>query len=117
MKTPRQNLIRNLDLPSFQNNVNQSEDVVLDDIIYLRASQNYTIFFLRNGKKITTSFSLNKYKKLEIFNFVQTHKSFIINVLHIENFNFENCFLMMNSGERIDISRRRMVKLRKYFLN
>ena len=117
MKTPRQNLIRNLDLPSFQNKVNQSEDVVLDDIIYLQASVNYTIFFLRNGKKIITSCSLNKYKKLETFNFVRTHKSFIINVLHIEIFNFKNCFLTMNNGENIDISRRRMAKLRKAITN
>ena len=117
MKILQQNSIRNLDLPSFQNKVNRSEDVILDDIIYLRASKNYTIFFLQNGEKIITSFSLNKYKKLEVFNFVQTHKSFIINTLHIEAFDFENCFFKMNNGVNIDISRRRMVKLKKFFLN
>ena len=117
MQTPRQDLIRSLNLPSFQKKVNQSEDVVLDDIIYLRASANYTIFFLRNGKKIITSCSLNRYKKLETFNFVRIHKSFVINISHIEIFDFKNCFLTMTNGENIDISRRRMAKLRKAFVN
>ena len=116
MKTLQQNSIRNLALPSFQNKVNRSENLYLDDIIYLKANSNYTVFVLQNGQEIMTGFSLNKYKKLERFNFVQTHRSFIINPLHIENFDFENYFLTMNNGANIDISRRRKIKLKCFFL-
>ena len=116
MKTLQQNSIRNLALPSFQNKVNRSENLCLDDIIYLKANSNYTVFVLQNGQKIITGFSLNKYKKLEGFNFVQTHRSFIINPLHIGTFDFENYLLTMDNGANIDISRRRKAKLRCFFL-
>ena len=112
-----QNQIRSLELPSFQKKVNKSENVILDDIIYLQANINYTIFFLQNGQKIITGFSLKNYKKLEGFNFIQTHKSFIINALHIKKFDFEHSFLTMKNGANIEIARRRRTFLKTLFLN
>ena len=113
MKTYKQNTIKSLGLPAFQNNGNQSKDLMIHDIIYLKADSNYTVFTLQNGQQITTGFSLNKYAKLEGFNFVRTHRSFIINILHVLDIDFEKHFLTMNNGASIDISRRRKPFLKR----
>lgn len=61
--------------------------VKLNDIVYCEADDNYTIFHLLNKKTILISATLKEYDEmLTEFGFFRAHKSYLINLVHIERF-------------------------------
>lgn len=105
----------NLRLPAFQNKASQVEMLTLGDILYLQADSNYTVFYLQNGQKIITGFSLKHYEVLENLDFIRAHRSFIINATYIKMLDFERNHLVMKNGTSIVISRRRKGALMSRF--
>lgn len=78
------------------------------DIIYCQGQGNYTEIFLLNGQKITSSHTLRAYEDmLTGRHFFRTHKSFLINLQHIESYRKgEGGNVVMSNGREIEIARR-----------
>ena len=82
----------------------------IDDIIYLDADSNYTIFHLKSFKKIVVSKSIKEFE--ELLNpkyFFRVHKSSIINLKYLKGFSKEfGYFALMTDNSSIPVSRRRL---------
>jgi two-component system LytT family response regulator len=83
--------------------------IEVPDIIYCRAYNNYTIFHLKENKKICVCKSLTEYEiLLEHNDFMRVHKSFLINLHHIKEYRRgEGGVVIMSNKEEIEISRRK----------
>jgi len=63
------------------------EVVLLKNVIKAEASDNYTIFFMEDGKKYVVSKTLKHFENLlSEYNFLRIHKSWLINVQHITKY-------------------------------
>jgi two-component system LytT family response regulator len=78
------------------------------DVIYCQGQSNYTEIFLVNGQKLTSSHTLKLYEEmLSGPNFFRAHKSFLINLQHIEMYRRgEGGTAVMSNGREIEIARR-----------
>ena len=79
------------------------------EILYLRASGNYTRIFLRNEDKILVSKTLRVFeKKLNPSTFFRTHKNSMVNINYVLKYlkNGQELIVMKN-GEKLLVSRRR----------
>lgn len=99
------NEIRKISLPNGQG----YSLVNIDDIIHIAADSNYSIFFLQNKDKITVSKVLKEYEEiLPDHQFVRIHKSSIINLNYVKEYNSRNGLeVILKNGEKIAVSRRR----------
>lgn len=99
------NEIRKISLPNGQG----YSLVNIDDIIHIAADSNYSVFYLTNKDKITVSKVLKEYEEiLPEQQFVRIHKSSIVNLNHVKEYHSKNGLeVMMKSGEKIAVSRRR----------
>jgi two-component system LytT family response regulator len=89
-------------------NVDGIEIIKRADICYLEADRNYTKFHLVEGKKIVASKPIGDYEKLlHSHGFIRAHRSYLINVEHVQKFNRRTGTLMMSDGQEIDVSRNR----------
>jgi two-component system LytT family response regulator len=81
----------------------------IDDIITIEADSNYSIFHLKNDEKITVSKVLKEYEEiLPEDKFMRIHKSSIVNLKYVEEFNNKNgLMLFLSNGESTLVSRRR----------
>ncbi|RZL29791.1 MAG: response regulator transcription factor [Pedobacter sp.] len=97
--------IRKLTLPYGQG----FKMIDVDDIIYIEADSNYSIVHLSNQEKITVSKVLREFEELlPTEQFVRVHKSTIINLNHLKEYNSKNGLqVFLKNGESINISRRR----------
>jgi two-component system LytT family response regulator len=84
--------------------------VAIEDIVYLEAERNYTVFHLSNRERIMVSRSMGEYEDLldpEIF--FRVHKSFIINLRHLKEYSTaDGYFAVMQDGISVIVSRRRV---------
>lgn len=61
------------------------------DIIHCQASNNYTIFFMKNGKQLVISKSLKEYSELlESSGFFRIHKTHLINLKYFAKYHKQN---------------------------
>lgn len=81
----------------------------LDDIIVCEAEKNYTIIHLRNKKPLIVSRPLLEYEKLlEGTNFLRVHKTYLINLQHVNEYHRgEGGVVIMSNGAEVEISRRK----------
>ncbi|KLT67260.1 LytTR family DNA-binding domain-containing protein [Pedobacter sp. BMA] len=97
--------IRKLTLPYGQG----FKMIDVDEIIYIEADSNYSVVHLINKEKITVSKVLREFEELlPNDQFARIHKSSIINLNHLKEYNSKNGLqVFLKSGESINISRRR----------
>ncbi|MCX2585430.1 LytR/AlgR family response regulator transcription factor [Pedobacter sp. MR22-3] len=83
--------------------------VDVDDIIYIEADSNYSVLHFADQDKITVSKVLREFEELlPSDQFVRIHKSSIINLNHLKEYNSKNGLqVFLKNGESINISRRR----------
>ncbi|MBE7173928.1 MAG: response regulator [Williamsia sp.] len=83
--------------------------VKLEEIVYCEAERSYTVFHLDNGKTITVSKPLLDYDGLlKDTPFLRVHKSFMVNLLHVREYQRgEGGFIIMSNGAEIEVSRRK----------
>lgn len=92
----------------------------IDEIIRIEADSNYSVFHLHNRDNITVSRVLKEYEELLPENqFVRIHKSSIVNLNYLAEFNSRNGLeVLLKNGEKIAVSRRRasdfMEKIKLY---
>ena len=79
----------------------------VNSIISCASDSNYTIFFIRNKKKIVVSRTLKEIEEmLEEYPFLRVHNSYLINLNEIDKYvKGEGGYLVMSDGSTIDVSR------------
>lgn len=86
--------------------------IPLHEIIMLQGDINYSLIYLQGGRKILVSRTLKNFEKLlENYNFLRTHRGFLINcnhLLQIDNLH-EEAFLTNNL--KASIARRRRTEV------
>jgi len=108
--------IRKISLPNSQGYTL----IGIDEIIHIEADSNYSVFHLHNRDKITVSRVLKEYEEMLPENqFVRIHKSSIVNLNYLVEFNSKNGLeVLLKNGEKIAVSRRRasdfMEKIKLY---
>jgi two-component system LytT family response regulator len=94
--------------------------VKINDIVRCEASDVYTFFFLKNGKKLVASKSLNNYEKLLAdINFVRIHSKHLINMRYIVQYvKGKGGYVILDNGDEAEVSVRKKVdfmnKLKDY---
>ncbi len=98
--------VRRLCLPGMQG----FSIVDTNDILYLEADTNYTVFHLTNLKKIVVSKSIKEYEEvLDPGVFFRVHKSSIINLKYLVEFSrVDGYYAVMQDGSSIAVSRRKL---------
>jgi two-component system LytT family response regulator len=83
--------------------------VKLSDIVYCEAERSYTVFHLEDGKTMLVSKALADYETvLRDTTFLRVHKSFLINLLHVREYQRgEGGSVIMSNKAEIEISRRK----------
>jgi two-component system LytT family response regulator len=81
----------------------------LDEIIYCEAERSYTIFHLEGQKTVTVSKPLIEYDNLlSDTTFLRIHKSFLINLRHVKEYQRgEGGLVIMSDNAEIEVSRRK----------
>jgi two-component system LytT family response regulator len=92
----------------------------VDEIVFLRASVNYTEFHLTYGRKRISSYTL-LYHENHMQGFLRISKSYLVNPDFIEKINSigQGKEILLKNGMRIKVSRRRnkMPELQKLLVN
>lgn len=89
---------------------------IKDEIVFLKADSNYTIYYLQNGEKFISSKTLKQTQaNLRLTLFLRLSKSHLVNPDFINNIRREGNFFMVKLGNEIQIkvSRRKAVELRE----
>ena len=82
-----------------------------NEINYLEADINYTIFHLNDGKKIISAFTLKKYETdYRHAGFLRVSKSFLLNPEFVKSIEKEGrkVTVLMQNGAKMLVSRRKM---------
>ena len=81
----------------------------LDDIVYCEAERSYTVFHLENNKTVMVSKPLLEYDQiLKDSSFLRIHKSFLINLHHVKEYQRgEGGMVIMSNNAEIEVSRRK----------
>ena len=93
----------------------------LDDIIYCEAERSYTVFHLEGNKTVTVSKPLLDYDSLlRDTSFLRIHKSFLINLNHVKEYQRgEGGLVIMSDNAEIEVSRRKkdqfLMKIKEIF--
>ncbi len=87
--------------------------VKINEIIRCEGWQKYTKFHLKDSNPIVSSYNLGYYREMLLkYKFYGTHKSHLINTVHISSYLKEG-IVVMNNGDEIPVSRRK----REEFVN
>lgn len=73
--------------------------VNLESILYLKADNNTTDFFIRGGKRISAFKTLKSYEQILPENFLRVHNSFLVNTDHIIRINFGKSLLSLDDDD------------------
>ena len=77
-----------------------------DDILYLKADNNTTDFYLKDGKKVSAYKTLKSFEQSLPKNFIRIHQSYILNTKHVSRINFgKNTCAIKNSEEKLPFSK------------
>jgi two-component system, LytTR family, response regulator len=85
------------------------------DIVFCKASDNYTEFYMQSGKKILAIKTLKVIEQIFTpYNFIRIHKSYLINILHVVEYKRtggEGGQLIMTNKAELDVSRLKKTQL------
>ena len=82
------------------------EIVELCNIIYLEANDNYTIFHLKDGTTSTATINIQEYEFILPYPlFIRVHRSFIINIHHLNKYLIKGKAIMNGVSVMIDVAK------------
>lgn len=81
--------------------------VGLDEILYVEANDQRSIFHLFNREKVDTARVLGKvFLKLEQFNFCRIHRSFVINIDYVDKIiRKDGGYVVMSNGDQLRVAK------------
>jgi two-component system LytT family response regulator len=81
----------------------------INDIIRCESDDNYTTFYVKNGKPILISKTLKEYEELlSEYDFVRIHQSHLINLAYVKSYvKKENGFVLMQNDVQLPVSQRK----------
>ncbi|MEM6643818.1 MAG: LytTR family DNA-binding domain-containing protein [Bacteroidota bacterium] len=87
--------------------------ISIKEIVRCQADNNYTVFFLEDGKTIMVSTTLKEYERLfDDQNFFRAHQSHLINLDHFRKFDRkEGGIVVMKDGTQVPVSSRKKEQL------
>ena len=93
--------------------------VNLDEIIYMRSDSCYTKIYLTDNSSYTICKTLKDYQQeLDKRLFIRCHNSFLVNRMFIKELISQNHdYLLLKTGDKIPISRRRYYETRRLVLS
>lgn len=96
--------------------IDKIEFVKIENIIYLQSDGRYTIFFLKEGKKIVASRNLGEYENIVDKNlFFRIHNSYIVNLKHVVSINKrDGAYCEMINRISLPIAKRRQDSLNRF---
>ncbi len=77
------------------------------DIVLLVSQGFYTIISMVNGEEIVMAKTLKTYEDIFGEQFIRVHRSSLVNKDYIVEYDFENNDLLVSSGQRVRVSRRK----------
>jgi DNA-binding LytR/AlgR family response regulator len=82
--------------------------IPLQDIIMLQGEVNYTLLHLLGGRKVLVPRTLKLFETiLENYDFLRTHRGFIINCEHLQSIDNQGVLMKMSNNLQASVSRRR----------
>ena len=83
--------------------------VKLEDILYCKASDNYTNFYTRSGKHYLVTRQLKEYEELlSAHGFFRIHKTYLVNINHVERINkTDGLTVVMSNQEELPVAFRK----------
>ena len=89
------------------------EVVDIQDIIRCESSDNYTIFYFENGKKLMVTHTLKTFEKqLAKHQFFRSHQSHLVNLQYLQSFvRTEGGYLLLKNGSQVPVSVRKRTEL------
>lgn len=90
--------------------IKRDSSVGIQEILYLKANENYTFFYLSDGSKKLSSTTLKKHQdRLVPTQFIRVNRGTVVNRRHISKIvtTQDETFLLLSSGQKIKVSRRR----------
>lgn len=112
---PSANLINNLQSVIYTDR--KKTPIIIRDVIMLEGDGNYTYVHLISGKKILLSKTLKAFCELFQQNdFARIRKSYLINLNYLKEVDLSgDIAVTMQTGQRIEISRRRKMEFQQQF--
>lgn len=88
--------------------------IQINEIIYCESQSNYTIFYLKDNRRIVASKTLKEFENLLLIHlFIRIHKSYLINIKSIFKINKGNDYsIELHNGEVLPISRAKINEIR-----
>ncbi|MFY7910181.1 MAG: LytR/AlgR family response regulator transcription factor [Emticicia sp.] len=83
-----------------------------DEVVYLKSCDNYTRFYLSDGKSFLASSTMKSYEKelLKRGYFTRLHRGTLVNLKYLTGIERtkDGPVACLSTGQRIDVSRRKM---------
>ena len=84
----------------------------IQDIIYAASDNNYTTFYINDGRKILISKSLKHFElKLSNFFFFRIHQKFLLNTNYIKQFSKRTEEVVLSTNEKLPVSQSKKASL------
>ncbi|PRD48061.1 LytR/AlgR family response regulator transcription factor [Sphingobacterium haloxyli] len=92
--------------------------IAVQDIRYLKAAGDYTVVYLDKGEFISSSGIGSIEQKLDPSRFMRVHRSFIVNLEHIDacHRDIGRLYLIMKNGQQIGVGKRYMHQIKSLIL-
>lgn len=84
--------------------------VKLSDVLYIKSDSHYTTVHLLSRDAVIVTGTLKEYEEmLSSVTFCRIHKSYLVNLMHITEYNYSSqAYALLSNGERVSISKRRI---------
>lgn len=88
----------------------------ISEILHIQSSGKCSLIYLEGKKSFLSSKSLGHYEDmLDQFDFIRTHKSHLVNPVHIASLSRNNEFVILSDGSKAEISGRKKRDLQQYY--
>mgnify|MGYP003784491957 FL=1 len=87
--------------------------IQVENIIYIKSDNKYLEFYTKIGREIDRNTLKHALEKLPPQQFVQCHKSYVVNLLEIRQIYANK--IILNNGETLPLSRSYKAKMQQLF--
>ena len=97
---------------------NGYEFIPVEQLLFCEAQDNYTVFHLKNKKKVTACLMLKEVEEqlADFASFIRVHNSYIVNIKEVTKYvRGEGGYLIMSDESTVNVSRSRKEELLNWF--